>query len=281
MPDSDPIPPTPPPPPPHPDPTRDLLPAFDEVQAKLDSLTRDTKAAERAELAGILAAAVAHEISNILTPVQSSAEMALENLADQEYVKRSLLRIVAGTRRAGVVVEAILECAGGSGCSTWNTCDVAAAAANAVALLGEQSLGPTIRLEQRIEPGCRAAMSQVCLEQVLMNLLLNAAASMGRRGGRVQVRGCSTWNTLSGPRVVIEVEDEGRGIEPGRVGSIFEPFVSGRGDGRRGRGLGLTICKHLVEAARGTIEIRSTSSAGTVFVVELPAAVAGEGQAAA
>jgi len=99
------------------------------------------------------------------------------------------------------------------------------------------------------------------LEQLFLNLLLNAAQALDAGGSAAcEVR-------RSERQVEIRIRDTGRGIDPDRVPTIFEPMVSTRTDGT---GLGLTIARRIAEAHGGQIEIESSRSVGTTAVVTLP-----------
>jgi signal transduction histidine kinase len=116
-------------------------------------------------------------------------------------------------------------------------------------------------------------MNPLHLQQVLMNLLLNAQAAMtkcedGPKGGRLTVAAI----TRADGTVGIRVSDSGPGIPKEIAGRIFEPFVTTKkpGSSGGGRGLGLAICRRLVEDAGGTITATSTQGRGTTFLVVLP-----------
>jgi two-component system sensor histidine kinase BaeS len=102
----------------------------------------------------------------------------------------------------------------------------------------------------------------VRIREVLSNLVANGVRHTPS-GGTVTVRG-----EVSGDRLVLRVADTGPGIDPDLLPHLFDRFVKGEGSG--GSGLGLAIAQHLVTAHGGTIEVESTSRAGTTFRVTLP-----------
>jgi CheY-like chemotaxis protein/two-component sensor histidine kinase len=107
------------------------------------------------------------------------------------------------------------------------------------------------------------------LGQVFLNLLINAAQAMPERGlsaNRITVR---TYTDEEG-WAVIEVIDNGTGIEPDRMNRVFEPFFTTK-NVSEGTGLGLSICRSIIRDAGGTIEAQSELDRGTTFVVRLPA----------
>jgi signal transduction histidine kinase len=106
------------------------------------------------------------------------------------------------------------------------------------------------------------------LEQVLLNLILNAAQALGEEGGTIRLR------TLPrGEEVVISVSDDGCGIAPELVDRIFDPFFTTKPAGE-GTGLGLSISHEIVRRHGGRIEVRSQPGRGSEFLVLLPAAPA-------
>src|SRR5262249_53274458 len=103
------------------------------------------------------------------------------------------------------------------------------------------------------------------IQQLLLNLSLNAIDAMPRGGGTLTIAAARDSGA-----VVITVRDTGIGIEPEMVRKIFQPFVTA--NKRRGLGLGLPICDRIAQTHRGTIAVESQPGAGTTFTVRLPAA---------
>jgi signal transduction histidine kinase len=107
--------------------------------------------------------------------------------------------------------------------------------------------------------------------QVLLNIVLNAGAALastGSVGGRIDLRARAEE---SGERVRIEIEDDGPGIDPSVQDRLFEPFVTTKDVGE-GTGLGLAVCRGLVESAGGEIGLDPACTTGARFYVVLPAA---------
>jgi two-component system sensor histidine kinase BaeS len=254
--------------------------AMVEAGARLEDLIAATGELRRAELGAIAAAAVAHEVRNLLTPVRARLELALLGLGDAALVERSLREALKGLEQAGRAAEAVLSVVGGR-VEIGDGADVAEATRAAAGWAG----GAGFVVE--VVGGARVTMSQVAMEQVMMNLLLNARVAAGGRG-KVVVRIVVETNTKSASResriasgedgtgrsVVIEVEDRGAGM----VGGLFGTGEYENGEARtaatgatRG-GIGLVVCRHLVEAVGGSISARSQVGVGTTVRLELPAA---------
>jgi two-component system NtrC family sensor kinase len=103
------------------------------------------------------------------------------------------------------------------------------------------------------------------LEQVFLNLLLNAADAIGA-GGTIRIT-----TSLEGDRVRVDVADDGAGIAPENLPRVFDPFFTTKPVGE-GTGLGLSICYEIVERHGGEIEVSSELGHGTVFSIRLPLA---------
>ncbi|MFT3773633.1 MAG: HAMP domain-containing sensor histidine kinase [Minicystis sp.] len=140
------------------------------------------------------------------------------------------------------------------------------AIADVTALVRPQKAFRDVALVTEIEPDLpRVALSGPRIVQILLNLLLNAADASPPKGGRVIVRASRRQD-----QVRVEVEDNGSGIAPEVKDTLFEPFVTTKPTGE-GTGLGLAVCRGLVEAASGTINVEAAEGGGARFVIDLPA----------
>jgi signal transduction histidine kinase len=143
---------------------------------------------------------------------------------------------------------------------------VEAAVNDTTALLGPQKSMRDIELAVDLAPKLpKVVLSREHLVQVLLNLLLNAADAC-KVGGHITVRAVA-----SELGVRLAVEDDGPGVEPAVQGNLFEPFVTTKEVGK-GTGLGLAVCRGLVEGAGGTIVHDVDHHPGARFVVDLPRA---------
>jgi signal transduction histidine kinase len=143
--------------------------------------------------------------------------------------------------------------------------EVAAAVDDALALVRPQKTFREVTVEVEIARGLpHVALSHERIVQVVLNLLLNAADVVPKRSGKVWVRA----SAQSDQAVRIEVEDNGPGIDASVRDRLFEPFVTTKEVGK-GTGLGLAVCRGLVEAVGGTIAVEDGEK-GARFVLELP-----------
>jgi signal transduction histidine kinase len=232
---------------------------------------------ERLATLGTLAGAIAHEVNNLLTPVMSYAQMALASPEDAELCAKALQKAVEGAERASAAASSILGFIRGD---EVNAVHVGHALRDALGCLARDPSKDGITLEVRVPEDAWAAIAPVRLQQVLLNLLLNARKAIVPRPGLIEVTAeCSTWNTPTGTPcdgVEIVVRDTGCGMDAGLVERAFEPFVRGGERGGQGAGsgtgLGLPICRRIIEDSGGTIALESAPGLGTTVRIRLPRA---------
>lgn len=266
-----------------------LLEAVDDLQSRADLLEAELEHAQRLTSLGTLAAIIAHELNNILTPVLNYAQLSLQASGDDAQRERALHKTVEGVRRASRITEAVLGFARRSDDEP-AACDLREVIDETLACLGRDLARDSIELTLDVPPGLRVAMAPTPLQQVLLNLTLNAREAMLGGGGGLTISARrSTWNSADDPDaddgggvregVLVEVADTGHGMPPERVETLFTPFASHRrSDAERGRGahrgvgLGLAVCRQLVESAGGEIACASEVGEGTTFTLRLPTA---------
>ena len=143
--------------------------------------------------------------------------------------------------------------------------DIETAVRDTAALVAPQRSLKEVVLELELSPGLPpVSLGNEQLMQVVLNLVMNAADAVGA-GGRVRV---GAARSRGGVR--LWVEDDGPGVDARVKAQLFEPFVTTKEVGK-GTGLGLAVCRGLVEGARGTIALDPEHTRGARFVIELPA----------
>ena len=267
--------------------TDQLLHHIEELESRQSRARAELESAAQLRTLGLLAGAIAHEFNNILTPVLSYARVALDAPGDAELSRKALEKAADGVDRASRLAVSVLNLAGRGGVAGAQPprCCPEKALRGALECLDRPLKAQGIELRTAIEPGIELAIHQTDLEHVLLNLLLNACRALGAAGKdgggvievscrRASAAECSTWNTTGGePMAVLEVRDNGPGLDATLLPTLFEPFqkaAAGRGPARQGHGLGLAICRHLVEAVGGRIAARPDLGVGAAFVVLLP-----------
>lgn len=248
----------------------ELVRAFDELQARVAAAENDLLQAEKVALLGQLASGIAHELGTPLNVIRARAELAIDRLGEHpevrgqqivleqvDHVSRLISHLLDYVRIAPPVTEPIPP---------------ARALTTVAELLAVEAerRGVAIATEAAPDlPPLRADPGQ--LQQVLVNLAINALDAC-ERGGRVTVRARAAPAAPPGaPAVLLEVEDDGAGIEPAVRTQVFDPFYTTKKRGH-GTGLGLWVVAQLVRAHEGEIDLDSRPGAGTLVRVTWPAA---------
>lgn len=237
---------------------------FDDITERV-KLEEQLLRQERLAALGLLAAGVAHEVNTPLTGILGYTQMLLEDLPDGDPRRDTLEKIQAQSLRASNIANSLLNLARPDH-GTFETVSLNETVQEALRLFEPQIRGRGIRLDARLDPQLPAVRGhRGKLQQVLLNLLLNARDAVGE-GGRIQV---ATY--ARSDRAVLEVTDDGVGIAEEDLPRIFDPFFTTKGRGR-GTGLGLSISYGIVREHEGEIQVDSSPGEFTRFRVELPGA---------
>jgi signal transduction histidine kinase len=240
--------------------------ARDEVEA----LRRQVVALQRISSLGILAGGVFHELNNALTPVLNYAKLALRN-TDPAYRDRALQRIYDAAQRAAAITGGMLGISRpGKNPDHRTPVDLNRLVEEVVLLVGNDLARNKVRLQVQLMSRPFARVNPAQIQQVLINLLINARQAMAD-GGTVQLK----LAVDSGGRLAeLSVADHGVGIAPENLRRIFEPFFSTKpgpdASGLGGTGLGLAVCRDIIEAHHGRIRAESRLGQGSTFTVLLP-----------
>jgi two-component system, NtrC family, sensor kinase len=228
---------------------------------------------ERMASVGRLAAGVAHEIGNPIAALVGMEELLLDGDLPPDQQRDFLQRMRRETDRIHTVIRDLLDFARpeGPAASTGAPApaDVRSVVADVVALVKPQKHFRNVEVDVDVDGAPPVGLAAPRLTQVLLNLVLNAGASVaaGRpEGGRVTVRA-----RRDGQHVRMEVEDDGPGVDPTVRDRLFEPFVTTKEVGE-GTGLGLAVCRGLVESVGGQVALDASYTAGARFLVVLPVA---------
>lgn len=233
--------------------------------------------AARVSTLGELSASIAHEVNQPLMAIVTSGEAGLRwlqrDVPDLPEVAAALHRITAEGRRAGEIVHRIRAFLGNAAPAKADI-SVAALITDSAALVAREleRAGVTVAID--LAPDlARIFGDKVQLQQVLVNLMLNAAQAMeGQSGARRLHLAAKAWpgaHPDQAPGVEITVRDNGPGIAPDHLPRLFDAFFTTRADGM---GMGLAICRRTIEAHQGQIRAERSEAGGTVFRLTLPAA---------
>ncbi|MBN1506776.1 MAG: HAMP domain-containing histidine kinase [Sedimentisphaerales bacterium] len=216
---------------------------------------------------GSATAMIAHEINNLLTPLSSYAALAAQNPNDKALVAKVLDRTRRNCQRASKIMQSLLGMADGQK-QQQEEVSVKVLVEEVFTGLCRDFTKDGITVEVRIPEDLRLRCIPVQMQQVLMNLILNARDAMLGRGGFLRVLASRTADSVD-----IEVRDTGEGITPENLKSIFRPFFttkSGKDRPAGGSGVGLAFCRRIVDAHGGTIRVESQPGKGSTFRVRLP-----------
>jgi signal transduction histidine kinase len=223
---------------------------------------------------GTLAAGVAHEIRNPLTAINVRLHSLKKNLIPNSSEQEDVLVIGHEIQRLERIVQEFLLFAR-PGEPKLLTISADSLLAKMQSLFGSQFEKASIRLNLESVPDIWVRVDPHQIEQVLINLIQNAAESM-EHGGTITLRARSGKSRLNGsirPIVMLEVGDTGTGIPPDVQNKIFEPFFTTK---EEGTGLGLAVSARIIGKHGGTLECRSEVNRGTTFTIVLPPAKAEE-----
>lgn len=242
---------------------------FNRLVEQVDSLRKQLRETQRLAALGTMSAMVAHEFNNLMTPVISYAQYAMEK-GDEALMKRAVEKSLQQAKRASHMCDRILGLASQQHLGP-GPVDLAPLVTDTIASLGRDLGKDGIQLRVNVPEEMRLRANAGQLQQVLFNLILNARQAMLGKPGTMTVSAEPTADS----RVALRVKDTGCGIKPEDMQKIWEPFFTTRRQGdrpdQRGIGLGLTICKDIIEEQGGAIAVESQPGMGTTFTITLPA----------
>jgi two-component system NtrC family sensor kinase len=249
-----------------------LAQSFNAMTQKLSEAQRQVYQAEKLAAVGQLAAGVAHEINNPLTGVLSYSSFLLKRAADKPEFKEDLEVIVRETQRCRGIVKGLLDFARPSPPEK-HPSDVNEIVERAIRIVHAQLSAHRVEVNKQLRAGLPTVNADANqIQQIIVNLLLNANDAIGEDGGTVAL--ATTLKTHAGVaeaqsrEIEISVTDTGCGIPEAHLERLFEPFFSTKG--RKGTGLGLAVAWGIVEKHHGRIEVESDVGKGTTFRVLLP-----------
>ncbi|MCE9593814.1 MAG: response regulator [Planctomycetes bacterium] len=234
---------------------------------------------QKLESLGILAGGIAHDFNNLLTGILGNAELALDNAGLGAHTRTALLAIQRSADRAADLTRQMLAYSGRAAFELSVT-ELSAEVREIGSLLGS-SIAKKVDLRFELAPNLPPIEAdRAQLQQLTMNLVINAAEAIGDEPGEVVV---STWAWTNGSveldvqyptdglppgrYAVLEVRDNGCGMDAETLRLIFDPFFTTK---FTGRGLGLAAVIGIVRAHYGGLKVSSEVGRGTVFRVYLP-----------
>ncbi len=218
---------------------------------------------------GTVSYMIAHEINNLLTPLRNYAAVALENPDDRDFVEKALQKTVRSCERASKIMESMLAMSNGQTQEKKNS-RLLTLVEEIFTCLCRDFAKDGITVETCIPEDLTVWGVPVQIQQVLMNLILNARDAMLPRGGVLTIKAAEKSDAVE-----IEVADTGEGIEPADLNNIFESFFTTKTNKSlsyeySGAGLGLAFCKKIIAEHEGLISVESKPAKGSKFKITLP-----------
>ncbi|MCG8589046.1 MAG: ATP-binding protein [Proteobacteria bacterium] len=247
------------------------------AEASLAQSREELRRAQRLEAMGRMTGGIAHDFNNYLTAIIGYSELAHGGLDESDPAREELEEIRSAADRASGLVEQILSFSRRRE-STPRVVDLNAVVAGVDRIL-RRVAGEEVRLELDLAPDVPTVwLDPARLDQVLVNLAVNARDAMGSDGGRLTIEtrvagapGCPLPPTAAaGEFAVLSVRDTGCGMDGETQAQIFEPYFTTKSPGR-GTGLGLATVAEIIHEAGGSILVDSAPGAGATFHLFLPA----------
>lgn len=251
--------------------------------------------AQKMEALGTLVAGAAHEINNPINLMQFNLPLfekiwhdlmpmldsVVPNPANKKFggltygfIKQNVVQLITdmemATNRVARIVNGLKQFSRKSNPAAKSDIHVNVAVQNAARLAGATLSHSNTELKLELAPDLPLLHANLQnLEQIVLNLMINAFQSVSHDHGWVKIR--TGWRP-DDHAITIEVSDNGRGINPAVIDKLFDPFVTDR-QAEGGTGLGLSVTYNLVKAHRGEITFQSSPHEGTSFLVAMPTIV--------
>ncbi|MEM9122037.1 MAG: cache domain-containing protein [Pseudomonadota bacterium] len=239
-----------------------------EANHKLEETFAQLLMKEKLASIGEITAGVAHEINNPVAVIQGNLEVLRAELGTAAESHATELDLIdAQTSRIDAIVGKLLNFTrSGEAGGTDATVDPGQAVADALVLVAADLKNHRVEVRQSLVPTPLVRMVDTELQQVLVNLMINAAHAMREGGVLTITNACTEFEGR--PGVAIEVADTGSGIAPEKLDQVFDPFFTTKP--AEGTGLGLSISQNLVNRAGGLITVKSVVGEGSKFSVWIP-----------
>ena len=239
----------------------------DDITERME-LESQLSQAEKMSSIGLLAAGVAHEVNTPLAVISSYAQMLQKHVNGDEKTSSLLDKITRQTFRASEIVNNLLNFSRTSG-TEFSDINVNKVISDTLALLDHQFRVARVKVRSHLQDDLPMIHGNAGkLQQVFLNLFLNAKDAMSGTGGTLNVK------TTNGAGVSVSVSDTGTGIAPENIHKIYDPFfttkVAPREGQPRGTGLGLSVTYGIIQEHAGKIRVESRAGQGTTFHLEFP-----------
>jgi signal transduction histidine kinase len=240
------------------------------LRQQVETLKGQLALAQRMTALGELVSTTTHEFNNVLTTIINYTKMGLRH-KDAPTRDKCFDKILTAANRAAKITNGILGMARNRAAGQEPT-DLVRLVEDTLVLLEREMNKYRITVEKQFQAVPLAHVAGNQIQQVLLNVLINARQAMPS-GGRVLIK---LAHDAKNDMIDLVIRDYGCGIPPEKLPHIFEPFYTTKtgpdASGKGGTGLGLSMCRDIIEAHHGRIRVDSTVGKGTAFTIKLPTA---------
>ena len=238
------------------------------LQQQVKILKQQLAQAQRLTALGELVSTTTHEFNNVLMTIINYAKLGMRH-KDNRTREKAFEKILAAGDRAAKITNTVLGMARNRSAGQEPT-DLTRLVENTLVLLEREMNKYRIRVETSFQPIPPAYVDGNQIQQVLLNLLINSRQAMPR-GGRLLIK---LVDDTENEMIDLVIRDYGCGIPPEKLPRIFDSFFTTKSgpdaSGKGGTGLGLSMCRDIIEAHHGRIRVDSTVGKGTAFTLKLP-----------
>jgi len=238
------------------------------LEKQVEILKQQLAQAQNMTALGELVSTTTHEFNNVLMTIINYAKYGLRH-QDKASREKAFEKILNAGNRAAKITNGVLGVARNRSTGRDAT-DLVKVIEDSLVLLEREMNKYRIKVEKQYEEIPEAFVNGNQIQQVLLNLLINARQAMPN-GGRLLIK------LLNDPRndmIDLVVRDFGCGIPQDKLPHIFDSFFSTKAgpdaSGKGGTGLGLSMCRDIIESHQGRIRVDSTPGVGTAFTIKLP-----------
>ena len=240
------------------------------LQQQIDILKQQLAEAQKLTALGELVSTTTHEFNNVLMTILNYAKLGLRH-KDAATREKAFDKILTAANRAAKITNGVLGIARNRASSQEPT-DLVKLVEETMMLLEREMNKYHITVEKHFQPIPEAQVAGNQIQQVLLNLLINARQAMPG-GGRLIIK---LSHDAESDMIDLVVRDYGCGMPADKLPRIFDAFYTTKSgpdaSGKGGTGLGLSMCRDIIEAHHGRIRVDSTVGKGTAFTIKLPTA---------
>ena len=242
---------------------------LEESRERYSALEQQMRQAQKMEAVGRLAGGIAHDFNNVLTAIRGNALIALEDLPPTWSARTDIEHVVRDADRAAALTRQLLAFSRNQVMElrVFDLCEVLAG----MEPLMRRLIGEDVHLIIDGAGPCWIRADPAQLEQVILNLAVNARDAMPTGGRLTMSAGTTPVTDGDGAEAILRVRDTGIGMDAATVERIFEPFFTTKEVGK-GTGLGLSTAYGIVRQCGGSIRVDSAVGVGTTFTLAFPTA---------